>query len=226
MDIFQLFQTKEQYKLFQTKEQYKISHQLNYNDKCLIYLLSCKVFGLQYVYSTTDKFRLRWNNYKENNWKVKRGGDICSHFFLSIFLQIIITAFYKIAVLLLWSKQMGLIPLDQRNTGEEFWRLSPTLVEHNRLIVLSGQMFKLKIFQGKGIYIIKYILLTYIISSICCLCLDFVFHSFIIIIILSLLLLLLLPVLLLISLLLLLLFKIATTILQWCYSSPLCPVCK
>ena len=32
---------------FQTKEQYKINHQLNCNDKCLIYLLFCKVCGLQ-----------------------------------------------------------------------------------------------------------------------------------------------------------------------------------
>ena len=41
----------------------------------LIYLLSCKVCGLQYVGSTTDKFRLRWNNYKENNQKAKRGEE-------------------------------------------------------------------------------------------------------------------------------------------------------
>ena len=63
------------FQLFQTKEQYKINHQLNCNDKCLIYLLSCKVCGLQYVGSTTDKFRLRWNNYKENNRKAKRGEE-------------------------------------------------------------------------------------------------------------------------------------------------------
>ena len=43
---------------FQTKQKYKINHHLNCNDKCLIYLLSCKVCGLQYVGSTTDKFRL------------------------------------------------------------------------------------------------------------------------------------------------------------------------
>ena len=43
---------------FQIKEQYKINHQLNCN------LLFCKVCGLQYVGSTPDKFRLRWNNYK------------------------------------------------------------------------------------------------------------------------------------------------------------------
>ena len=60
---------------FQTKKQYKINHQLNCNDKCLIYLLSCKMCGLQYVASTTDKLRLKWNNYKENNRKVKRGEE-------------------------------------------------------------------------------------------------------------------------------------------------------
>ena len=57
------------------KDQGEINHQLNCNDKCLIYLLSCKVCGLQYVGSTTDKFRLRWNNYKENNRKAKRGEE-------------------------------------------------------------------------------------------------------------------------------------------------------
>ena len=57
---------------FQTKEQYKIKNQLNCYDKCLIYLLSCKVSSLQYVGSTTNKFRLRWNSYKENNWKEKK----------------------------------------------------------------------------------------------------------------------------------------------------------
>ena len=52
---------------FQTKRQYKINHHLDCNDKCLIYLLSCKICGLQYVGSTTDRFRLRWNNYKDND---------------------------------------------------------------------------------------------------------------------------------------------------------------
>ena len=39
------------------------------------YLLSCNVFGLQYVGFTTDNFRLRWNKYKENNRKAKRGEE-------------------------------------------------------------------------------------------------------------------------------------------------------
>ena len=60
---------------FQTKQKYKTNHHLNCNDKCLIYLLSCKVCGLQYVGSTTDKFRFRWNNYKKNDRKALRGEE-------------------------------------------------------------------------------------------------------------------------------------------------------
>ena len=57
---------------FRTKQKYKINHHLSCNDKCLIYLLSCKVCGLQYVGSATDKFCFRWNNYKENDRKALR----------------------------------------------------------------------------------------------------------------------------------------------------------
>ena len=46
---------------FQTKQKCNINHYLNCNDKCLIYLLFCKVCGLQYVGSTTDKFHFRQN---------------------------------------------------------------------------------------------------------------------------------------------------------------------
>ena len=37
--------------------------------------MSCKACGLQYVGSTTDKFRLRWNSYKENDRKALRGEE-------------------------------------------------------------------------------------------------------------------------------------------------------
>ena len=60
---------------FQTKRQYKINQHLNNNDKCLIYLLSCKTCGLQYLGSATDRFRLRWNNYKDNDRKAQRGEE-------------------------------------------------------------------------------------------------------------------------------------------------------
>ena len=70
---------------FQTKRQYKINHNLNCNDEFLIYLLLCKICGLQYVGSTTDPFRYRWNNYKGHNRKAERGvqnvqADLFEHF--------------------------------------------------------------------------------------------------------------------------------------------------
>ena len=52
-----------------------INHHLNCNDNCLIYSLSCKVCVLQYVGYKTDKFGLRWNNYKENDRKTLRGEE-------------------------------------------------------------------------------------------------------------------------------------------------------
>ena len=39
---------------FVTKESYKINHHFNCDSKCVVYLLSCKVCGLQYVGSTVD----------------------------------------------------------------------------------------------------------------------------------------------------------------------------
>ena len=49
---------------FTSKKTYKINHSFDCNDKYLIYLLSCKSCGKQYVGNTTDHFRSRWNNYK------------------------------------------------------------------------------------------------------------------------------------------------------------------
>ena len=55
--------------LLQTKQKYKINHHLKCNDKCLTYLFSCKVCGIQYVGSITDRFWIRTNNDKENDKK-------------------------------------------------------------------------------------------------------------------------------------------------------------
>ena len=57
-------------------KKYKINHKLNCDDKCLIYLLTCKVCGIQYVGQTTDKFRYRWNNYKSCQRKASRGMEV------------------------------------------------------------------------------------------------------------------------------------------------------
>ena len=102
----------EIFQSFQTKEEYKRNDKLNCNDKCLIYLLSCKVCSVQYVGSTTDKFRLRWNNYKENNRKVKRGEEHVEPLFFEHFSSTDHNDFLEnCSRLLLLTKQMGLIPL-------------------------------------------------------------------------------------------------------------------
>ena len=60
---------------FVTKRTYKINHSFNCDSKCLIYLLSCKVCGIQYVGSTVDRFRFRWNNYKSCQRNAEGGGN-------------------------------------------------------------------------------------------------------------------------------------------------------
>lgn len=58
------------------KRVFKINHRLNCDDKCLIYLLTCKKCGIQYVGQTTDKFRYRWNNYKSCYRKACKGIEV------------------------------------------------------------------------------------------------------------------------------------------------------
>ena len=55
---------------------YKINNRFICSDKCLVYLLSCKVCFMQYNGQTNEKLRCMWNNYKDNNPKSpKRGED-------------------------------------------------------------------------------------------------------------------------------------------------------
>ena len=48
---------------YAAKNAFKINHHFHDNSNCIIYLLSCKMWGSQYVWSIADRFRLRWNNY-------------------------------------------------------------------------------------------------------------------------------------------------------------------
>ena len=56
-----------------TRMSYKINHSFDCNEKCLIYLLTCKTCLKQYVVSITDCFRYCRNNYKCNGRKYSRG---------------------------------------------------------------------------------------------------------------------------------------------------------
>ena len=55
-----------------TRDTFMINHSLNCGDKCLIYLMTCKQCNKQYTGETTDLFRNRWNNYKDNARKFDR----------------------------------------------------------------------------------------------------------------------------------------------------------
>ena len=80
--------TKE-FTSFVTKKNYNINHSFDCNDKCLIYLLSCKSCGKQYVDGTSDHFRSRWNNYKSDVRKAESGDmkNVKQKFLQSHFLQ-------------------------------------------------------------------------------------------------------------------------------------------
>ena len=49
-----------------TKKSFSINYELNCNSGIVVYLLSCKVCGIQYVGSTINKFQTRFNNHKSS----------------------------------------------------------------------------------------------------------------------------------------------------------------
>ena len=55
-----------------TGEIFQINHQFYCDDKCMIFMLKCNISKKQYVGEITNAFRLRWNNYKDNDWKYQR----------------------------------------------------------------------------------------------------------------------------------------------------------
>ena len=55
-----------------TGKTFHINHEFNCDDKCLIYLLKCKVCNKRYVGETTDAFHLKWKNYKDNDRQFQR----------------------------------------------------------------------------------------------------------------------------------------------------------
>ena len=76
-------QVTDTFSSFVTKSSYKINHNFNCNNKCLIYLLSCKTCGEQYTGKTVGKFRSRWNNYKTDARKAASGSiESCKQQFL------------------------------------------------------------------------------------------------------------------------------------------------
>ena len=55
-----------------SSESFRMNRKLNCDDNCLIYFLTFKCCGKQYLVETTNEFRPRWNNYKSNDRKNAR----------------------------------------------------------------------------------------------------------------------------------------------------------
>ena len=49
------------------RESFKINRKVNFIDKCLVYLVTCKICNKHCTGQTTDSFRSRWNNYKSKS---------------------------------------------------------------------------------------------------------------------------------------------------------------
>ena len=76
-----------------TCESFNINHHLCCINKCLVHLLKQKVCKKQYTGKTVDRFRLRWNNYKEIDRKFLRDEEIKQKSVHDHFLrEIVITA--------------------------------------------------------------------------------------------------------------------------------------
>ena len=101
-----------------TQNTYKINHKLNCDDKCLIYLLTCKQCRKQYVGETADAFHIKWNNYKNNSRKVLRGESCMQQHLFEHFQSPEHTDFIEDVCITLIDKIDSLIPIKL----EDYWR--------------------------------------------------------------------------------------------------------
>ena len=99
-----------------TGESLQINHPMCCNDKCLVYLLTCKICKNQYAGKKSDGFRLHWSSYKERNrkfWEVKKLNKSLS-----------MNPFWKLGIMVL--KKMIASVIDKTylydpHKGEHYW---------------------------------------------------------------------------------------------------------
>ena len=61
---------------------YLKNHRHYCNERCLVYLLTCNKYKIQYIGQTIDQFRPRWNNYKSESRKfIQEATCIQQHLF-------------------------------------------------------------------------------------------------------------------------------------------------
>ena len=111
---------------------YKINHKFDCNEKCLIYLITCKKYFKQYV--GLDTFRSRWNNYKDNARKYERDHHCMQKHLYENFNLPGHTGFLEDVTVTLIDK------IDHRNpTGrEDYWIYTPKTKEPMGLNMEDG----------------------------------------------------------------------------------------
>ena len=95
----------------------RINHKLNCDDKCLVYLLSCRKCELQYFGQTTNKFRMSRNNYKSESKKLEKGQSCMQQHFHEDFNSTGHTGFLNDVLITLIDKTDGSNPTKR----EYFW---------------------------------------------------------------------------------------------------------
>ena len=100
------------------KKEYVINHSFNCNDKCIIYLLTCNKCKMQYVGKTVNDFRLRWNNYKDNNRKYLRKESCIQQHLFEHFSSKGHNSFLDVAFIIFIDKTHPKEP----NKQEHYWR--------------------------------------------------------------------------------------------------------
>ena len=84
-EVFLNIEERDTFTSTATGENFEINRKLNCDDNCLIYFLTCKCCGKQYVGETSDEFWLRQNNYKSNDRKNARNEPFMQEHFLEHF---------------------------------------------------------------------------------------------------------------------------------------------
>ena len=70
------------------KRSFHINHSFDCDSQGVVYLITCKRCGKQYVGSTTTPFRLRFNNHKSSLRRYERGQrGICGEHLYALFLE-------------------------------------------------------------------------------------------------------------------------------------------
>ena len=119
-----------------TSETFKINHRLTCDDKCLVYLFARKTYSKQYTGETADHFKLRWNNYKSNDRKFRRGEPCMQEHLYKHFYSDGRNGFLEDVTITLINKIEGREPKNREN----YWMKTLKTLARDELKTVSDQI--------------------------------------------------------------------------------------